>query len=262
MKKNTMNESSQKAKKIFSTAFVVLFVILIIAARPSFDIKSNHSQKSLAEQYAEHGAVKNKEIHGIDISHEQGNIDWVQVERTDVSFVYVKATDGITYHDPKFHANMETLSQDTELLYGAYHFFEAEDDPEKQADNFLKHILVYPLKLKPMIDVEVTKNQQADLIKKRLQIFINKVVEKTGCSPIIYSYKDFWETNIGPHFNDYVFWLADYSQQMKTPKYADNLQIWQYSESGTVKGISGQVDLDVIVDGVRGLKKITCSKAI
>jgi len=255
-----MKESFINLNKKLPTVIVVLSLILIVAVRPSFNIESSGSEKSLSEQYHEHLAEQNKEIHGIDISHDQGNIDWKKVSATDVSFVYNKATDGMTYTDPKYHANMRILSQQSKLLYGAYHFFEAEDAPEKQADNFLKQLLAYPIKLRPMVDVEVSKYQASEVIEKRLQAFINKIEEKIGCAPIIYSYKSFWEQNIGPDFNKYVFWLADYSHKMVPPKHANNLQVWQYSESGVVDGISGPVDLDIIVNGEQGLQKLLCTQ--
>jgi lysozyme len=255
-----MKETFVNWNKKLPTVIAVLSFILIIVVRPSFNIENYDLRRSLSEQYHEHIAVQKKEIHGIDISHDQGKVDWAKVSATDVSFVYNKATDGMTYLDPKFNENMSALSQQSKLLYGAYHFFEAEDDPDKQADNFLKSLLMYPIKLRPMVDVEVSKHQKSEVLKKRLQIFINKIEEKTGCAPIIYSYKSFWEQNIGQNFNKYVFWLADYSHKMEPPKHASNLQIWQYSESGVVDGISGPVDLDVIVNGEQGLQKILCTQ--
>jgi len=249
-------------KKNFLKIAFVFALILFLIFRPTLNIDGFQSAfNSLAEQYLRHTGEKSNEIHGIDVSHDQGNIDWAQVMTSDVNFVYLKATDGITYTDPRFHGYMSAL-RDKKLLYGAYHFFEAEDDPEKQADNFLKQISSYPLRLSPMVDVEVTKDQNPQEIKTRLQTFLNKIHTATGCQPVIYSYSSFWQHNIGAEFNQYVFWLADYAKIINPPQGVNNLTIWQYSDKGRVKGISEPVDLDVILTGEEGLNKIRCTGSV
>jgi len=254
-----MKEYFQKINKDLPLAIFILVFILFLAVRPTFNTPKLASvYQSIAEQYFQHTGEKSKKIHGIDVSHDQGNINWSQVMTDDIDFVYLKATDGITYTDPLFHEYMSVL-RDQELLYGAYHFFETEDDPEKQAQNFLQQISDYPLRLAPMVDVEVTKEQKPEEIKARLQVFLNKVHSATGCSPIIYSYNSFWQSNIGSEFNQYMFWLADYAKKMNAPKGVNNLTIWQYSEKGQVKGISGLVDLDVVITGQKGLSKMSCT---
>lgn len=272
-----MKAELEKYKKKLPLVALILICIVFLVWRPTFgDSTLSNGNPTLAEQHAQHLGEKTQPIHGIDVSHDQGDIDWVKVAGTDVSFVYLKATDGITYKDPRFDSHMAVLSQQRSaqgknaqqntnpktLLYGAYHFFEAEDDPEKQAQNFIDRLSAYPFSLAPMVDVEVTKDQQPDVIQKRLKIFLDKVQSATGCSPVIYSYKSFWELNIGPSFDEYVFWLADYSQTMNAPAKVKNLVLWQYSEKGRVNGISGSVDLDVVIDGNDGLRRISCTTTI
>ena len=254
-----MRKHFQKIIKDLPLAIFIFISILVLAFRPTFnDSKLTNSHKSLAEQYSQHIGEKTKQIHGIDVSHDQGNINWSEVMTTDVGFVYLKATDGITYTDPRFHDYMSIL-RNKDLLYGAYHFFEAEDDPEKQAQNFIQQISAYPLRLSPMVDIEVTKHQKPEDIKKRLKIFLDKVQSATGCSPVIYSYSSFWKLDIGPEFDQHIFWLADYAKKMDAPEMVNNLTIWQYSEKGRVKGISGPVDLDVIITGEKGLRNMSCT---
>ena len=110
-----------------------------------------------------------------------------------------------------------------------------------------------------MVDIEVTKDQQPNIIQQRLQIFLDKIQSSTGCSPIIYSYKSFWELDIGPSFDEYVFWLADYSKKMDAPEQAKRLELWQYSQTGQVSGVPADVDLDVLVNGREGLNNIRCT---
>jgi lysozyme len=196
-------------------------------------------------------------VHGIDVSHFQGDIDWHAVASSNIQFVYLKATDGNTYTDPSFHRNTKALSATT-LEYGAYHFFEANDQPITQAENFIKVIKDIPLTLSPMVDVEIDDNQTPEVLQQRLKSFLTIVENSTGCKPLIYSNKNFWSLDIGPQFDDYVFWLAEYSQTPQLPAGIKNWDIWQYSQTGKITGIQDKVDLDVIMSGEIGLKRITC----
>ncbi|BDX05510.1 hypothetical protein MACH26_10310 [Planctobacterium marinum] len=197
-------------------------------------------------------------MEGIDVSHDQGEVNWSQVVGSGIQFVYHKATDGITWRDPMFDKNLQSLSA-LKVDIGAYHFFEAEDDPQKQAQNFLNTIKGKPLTLAPMVDVETTKNQTSGQIKQRLKTWLEVVQKATGCTPIIYSYKDFWQDNIDPQFNYYPFWLADYSATMDAPEGVENLIIWQYSETGQVPGIRGNVDRDRLLSGESGMTALRCT---
>ncbi len=196
-------------------------------------------------------------VHGIDVSHYQGSIDWPAVAAANIDFAYVKATDGITYTDPAFDTNVASAAG-TQLKLGAYHFFEADDDPQQQLANFLNAIKGKPLSLVPMVDVEVTDNQPASQIKRRLTQFLQQLEQATGCTPLIYSYRSFWQTNIGPDFNRYPFWLADYAAKPSPPEGVKNWQIWQYSEQGKVAGIEHPVDMDVVLDGAPRLAQLAC----
>lgn len=203
------------------------------------------------------GAQSGKPVHGIDVSHYQGVIHWPVVAEAGLAFAYMKATDGATYQDPSFSTNIANAA-DTGLKLGAYHFFEADDEPQQQLANFLSTIRGKPLSLTPMVDVEVKDSQAVSELKQRLSLFLQQVKQATGCIPLVYSYSSFWQSDIGPQFNDYPFWLADYASKPTPPPGVKNWQIWQYSESGTVQGISAPVDMDVMVEGAAGLAQLAC----
>ncbi len=196
-------------------------------------------------------------VDGIDVSHDQGQVDWGKVAKANIDFVYLKASDGITYQDPAFNRNTLALSQQ-KMLVGAYHFFEANDDANKQAQNFLTTIKDKSLTLTPMVDIELTKDVPSSEIQQRLKTFLSIVEKETGCKPMLYSYGDFWTLNIGKSFNEYPFWLADYNTTMTIPAGLENVVLWQYSSKGDVSGIQGDVDLDRSVKGGH-LKQIQCS---
>jgi lysozyme len=75
-------------------------------------------------------------IQGIDVSDHQGTVDWNAVRQTGMVFAFIKATDGITWTDPDFATNWSGATA-ANLLRGAYHFYETDDDPTAQAQNFL-----------------------------------------------------------------------------------------------------------------------------
>ncbi|CAM4131249.1 glycoside hydrolase family 25 protein [Pseudoalteromonas byunsanensis] len=197
-------------------------------------------------------------VYGIDVSHDQGKVDWQKVASSGIQFVYLKATDGITYHDPKYFDNLAAI-KNTSLPVGAYHFFEAEDDPKQQLKNFLSHIKDKGLTLAPMVDVELTREQSAEQIQSRLHEFLSALEQQLGCKPLIYSNSNFWQGYIGTSFNDYPFWFAHYGEKMNAPEELENIQIWQYSQTGTVAGVNTLVDLDKVLDGKQALEALKCS---
>ncbi|MDW6094238.1 glycoside hydrolase family 25 protein [Vibrio rhizosphaerae] len=199
---------------------------------------------------------KRPRSHGIDVSHDQGRVAWREVIASGIDFVYLKASDGMTFLDPMFAANMQALVSHP-VLVGAYHFFEAEDDPRRQLHNFLQATQGHTLTLAPMVDVEVARGVKPKVLQARLRQFLKGVEQATGCTPVIYSYGDFWQTYIGRSFNHYPFWLADYSAEISRPAGLQHIQLWQHSEQGRLPGIRGAVDLDKALDHT-ALETIRC----
>ena len=196
-------------------------------------------------------------IHGIDVSHYQGNIDWPSVASSHVRFAYLKATQGSDYVDPSFSHNMAHIRKTT-LLVGPYHFFDPKVDTKQQLDNFLTTIKGQTLNLVPMVDVESNEQLTAQEVQKSLLKFLQQLEKRIGCQPIIYSYASFWQTDITAEFDNYSFWLADFSKTPHPPAGVKHWDIWQYSDKGQIPGIEGPVDMDVIMDGEAKLKTLSC----
>ncbi|CAH9063954.1 hypothetical protein PSECIP111854_03327 [Pseudoalteromonas sp. CIP111854] len=232
------------------TRLAVLFIIVIICIKRPILFETFLSSSPKTEF--------TDGIHGIDVSHDQGQVNWHKVAQSGIQFVYLKATDGMTYTDPKYSDNLQGI-QATNLAVGAYHFFEAEDDPQKQLAHFLAHIKGKGLTLTPMVDVELLRAQSAAQIKTRLNSFLTELEQQIGCKPLIYSYGSFWQANIGTGFNDYPFWFAQYNKTMQPPEKLKNIKIWQYSERGSVPGIDTPVDLDKVLDTEQGLEALKCN---
>jgi lysozyme len=183
-------------------------------------------------------------IRGIDISHYQGNIDWIKVA-TNNAFVFIKATEGEKNHDPMFKANWAG-AQSVGLPVGAYHFFDPAQDAGLQAQHFCDALdSVTGKRLPPMFDIEKTGGVSQALILTKVQKWMDLVEKHTGQKPIIYTNVSIGtQTRLAKKFSKYLLWVAQYGVKAPAlcgwPKWT----LWQYSQTGRVPGIAGDVDLD------------------
>ncbi len=229
--------------------------LLILLFRPSVDLTKEEFNFKIVEKDIS-GTTTYK--HGIDVSHFQGKIDWSVVDEK-TSYVYLKATEGITYTDPRFHENASKIAG-SDIPAGAYHFYEPSDDATQQAAHFVNTIMQYPLKLRPVLDIEITGGKSPKNISRGAKAFLAYVEKHTGCKPIIYTYASYWDDNLGKTFNDYPFWLADYSDKPEPPQKRKTYNLWQHSQTGFQKGIEGTVDRDLYQGTHEGFDLLMCSK--
>lgn len=184
-------------------------------------------------------------LRGIDISHYQGNIDWAKVAASN-SFAFIKATEGEKNHDPTFAKNWAG-AQTAGLPVGAYHFFNPAQDAGIQAQHFCDALdTVEGPRLPPVLDIEKTGGVSQTLILAKVQKWMDLVEKHTGQRPILYTYTSFATSNrLAKKFSAYKLWVAQYGK-LKTPKLCgwSKWTFWQYTSSGKVPGISGNVDLD------------------
>ncbi|HEX8815308.1 MAG TPA: GH25 family lysozyme, partial [Terriglobales bacterium] len=187
-------------------------------------------------------------IAGIDISHYNGAINHAQLAAGGVVFAYVKATEGQFTKDPLYAANYAGLSQN-QILRGAYHFFYPQLDPAAQASNFLSVVTqLNPGDLPPVLDVEISGEQSPQAIAAAMQQWLDAVEEALGRTPIIYTAPGFWNVALSgvTTLSGYPLWVAEYTTSPAPiiPNGFSSYVFWQYSQSGSVSGISGSVDMD------------------
>ena len=189
------------------------------------------------------------QVRGIDVSHFQGVIDWAQVAATGIKFAITKATEGATVKDNQFNANYAGI-QANGMIRGAYHFFHPSQNAQAQAANFLSQVkALAPGDLPPALDVEVNDNQGASVIINGVRQWLQAVEAALGRQPMIYTSASFWNANLGGtgEFSDCPLWVAHYTfnPQPNIPNGFASYAIWQFSELGTIDGVSGNnVDLD------------------
>lgn len=196
-----------------------------------------------AEAPADEGT---KPVPGIDVSHYQGDIDWATVKASGVVFAYAKAVQGEGGPDPDFSRNWSAMKE-AGLMRGAYDFYDVGEDPAAQAQDYIKLVQLDPGDLPPMVDIE-TENAGAEAnasLVSDLHSYLKTLSEHYGTNPIIYSSPGFWNDHFDDSFSDYPLWVAEYG--VSEPKAVTGwtyYTIWQHSQSGSVDGISGNVDLD------------------
>ena len=184
-------------------------------------------------------------VQGIDVSHFQGVVNWQEVKQAGMSFAFAKATEGITYVDPQYSTNW-TGMQSAGLLRGAYHFFEANDDATAQAQHFLATVQLAAGDLPPVLDIETTAGVSNEQIWSGVSTWLQIVEQQTGRRPILYTAPGFWNSHQPDRaLTKYPLWLADYATQATLPTGWSSWLFWQHSQSGSVAGVTGSVDLDL-----------------
>jgi hypothetical protein len=102
-------------------------------------------------------ALRAGEAYGIDVSAYQGRIDWRRVAGQQVSFAYIKASEGGDFVDRRFAANWSGARR-AGVPHGAYHFFSLCTPGLAQARNFLRVVPAQPGELAPALDLELSGN--------------------------------------------------------------------------------------------------------
>jgi GH25 family lysozyme M1 (1,4-beta-N-acetylmuramidase) len=193
-----------------------------------------------------------KNLRGIDISHWQGNVDFKKVKAAGVTVVYMKASEGTSYTDPKlktYHAAARAAG----LKIGFYHFFIAASEAAAKAEaaHFLAAIKGLSYDCRPMIDVETPNKPSKAQRSSYVRTFIAAVEKATGHQMVIYTYTSFAKSFLDKTLAYRPLWIAQYGAAAP-----GNNGIWsswtgfQYSSTGKVAGISGNVDLDEFKSGI------------
>jgi lysozyme len=187
-------------------------------------------------------------IHGIDVSYYQGPIDWPTVHVNGTTFAYIKATEGGDRVDKRFAENWEGTKQ-AGVQRGAYHFYYFCRPVEEQITWFEEHVPVDAEALPPALDMEW--NPQSPTCRIRpprqqiladMQRFLEALEQHYGKRPVIYSSVDFHRDVLEGAFDDYPFWLRSV-KGYPAKRYGDRRwHIWQYTESGSLPGVTGNID--------------------
>ncbi len=179
-------------------------------------------------------------IKGIDVSRYQGQIDWKRVAASGVKFAFCKATQARSYTDPMFRPNWHG-AKGAGILIGAYHYFTPTLDATAQAQNYCGVVGDIRGHLPPVIDVEDSGKLSVAQYQNSIRAWLDYVGANYNCTPIIYANLDYIRRfELQKAFPDNPFWVARYSSKEPPVPWT----FWQYSSSGRVDGINGNVDLN------------------
>ncbi len=199
---------------------------------------------------------------GFDISHyqETKDIKWDSLSignRTiPLKFVIMRATMGNRSKDKNFD-KFWTTAKKHNLVRGAYHFYRADEDPVRQANNFLESVKLEDGDLVPVLDIErIPRRKSNEQLIEDLKIWLKIVEEKYGEKPIIYTFYHYYKDYLRGEFDDYPLWLANYND-VPQPSPNDDWKMWQFTENGIVYGINTKVDLNVFNGNLWSLKRLT-----
>ncbi|CAG6396706.1 Lysozyme M1 [Actinacidiphila cocklensis] len=190
---------------------------------------------------------------GIDVSHYQGTINWTSVKSAGISFAYIKATESTTYKDPTFNANYLN-AYNAKVIRGAYHFARPDlSTGAAQATYFASHGGAWSadnLTLPGMLDLEGgCYGKSAASMQSWVLDFYNTYKANTGRDVVIYTSASWWNSCTGGWGGmsarsplNVAHWTSAASPTI--PSGFPYWTFWQYTDSGSVSGISGAVDRD------------------
>ena len=181
-------------------------------------------------------------IHGIDLSHYQGNVFWETIgDNTPMTYVYLKATEGGDRIDATFERNIE-LAHVYGLKVGSYHFYRPKTEQRKQLQNFVSQCIPDEQDLIPMIDIETTGGLSTDEFCDSLMSFLELVEEVYQQKPLLYTFRNFYNRHLLGKVDGYKLMIAMYTPE--EPVLADerDITMWQYTGKGRIVGINGFVD--------------------
>jgi lysozyme len=180
---------------------------------------------------------------GIDVSSNNGSVDWAQVAQGGFTFAYARATLGKESNDDTFEANRRGARAHG-IRFGAYHLpYPGNSSAKQQAQHFLHVASPRPGDLLPAIDIEnktpkdegEAKFSRDDLVAW-FREWLAAVDAKIGAKPIIYTNPSWWSSRLqSADLSGHQLWLAHYTEGKPTiPRPWKTYAIWQHSDRGRI----------------------------
>lgn len=183
----------------------------------------------------------------LDVSNHQGDVNWKQVAASGVEGVYLKLTEGTTFLDKRAYKNY-LGAKNASLRIGFYCFSHVTNDPKKEVDFFLKKLNDMKPDMPHCLDLENDKGQRKAGITSFALEWLEYMEEKTGITPILYTMMGFLPNFTSQKLARYPLWIARYYDKANPgdSKIWSRWAMYQYTDKGSVKGIKGKVDLNVM----------------
>lgn len=219
----------------------------------SWDAANLNRLESGEYQYLQEGTVISHK--GIDVSRHQGDIDWNLVAQDGVEFAFIRVGyrgygTGKLMEDDFFESNMAEALQ-AGIKVGVYFYSQAVSEAEvlEEANFVLEKIAPYKIACPVVFDVEKVAEPGARMNnisteeRTALTALFCQTVQNAGYRPMIYYNTEMGAMLLGLEaLEEYDKWFAAYSDIFYYPY---DYKVWQYSQSGHVNGIQGNVDLNI-----------------
>lgn len=194
-------------------------------------------------------------VQGIDVSNWQGSINWTSVKASGTDFAYMKATEGTNFKDARFNANY-TNSYNAGLIRGAYHFARPNSsNGATQANYFASNGGGWSKDGKTLpgvLDIESNPSGASCYGLSTTQMrtwvndFYNTYKARTGRDVVIYTTASWWNSCTGSWTGMAAkspLWVAHWgTTSPNIPAGFPTYTIWQYTATGRVSGVTGDVD--------------------
>lgn len=199
---------------------------------------------------------------GFDVSEYQQQISWQQIDSVaelyPLDYVFIRATAGNNRIDTRFAENWREAKKQ-HFIRGAYHYYRPNENSLEQAQNFIRTVKLQRGDFPPVLDIEqLPETQSVDSLKVGLRRWLKAVEKHYKVRPIIYSGEKYYDDFLKDEFSEYTFWIANYNFFVDRIK--PDWKFWQFTEKATVKGISGDVDLNIFNGSAEELEKLTLRK--
>lgn len=223
-------------------------------APPQYDMDKMTTDSSGFKVY-DAGNPQQQSWKGIDVSSYQGEIDWKQVAKSGVDFAFIRLgyrgySEGAFVKDDRFDENVKAAIKNN-IGVGVYFVTQAisAEEAEEEAKWVLDAIKPYKITWPVVYDIEGNASPDArangntpEQNTENIIAFCD-AIKDAGLVPMIYSNTRWFVSEMDlSKLSDYDIWYAFYNN---SPYFPYNYQIWQYSDNGSVKGISSPVDLDI-----------------
>ena len=197
---------------------------------------------------------------GVDVSIYDERIDWPAVKEQGIDFAIVRVggrgwSSGLHYGDIRTQENL-IGARDAGIKLGLYFFSTAVDEREAKEDALaaLEALNGYPLDLPIFIDLEYSgiypegrSDQLSGAQRASIARAFCETVRAAGYQAGVYSGQNYFKYSLDySAVAEYTIWLASYTRNNRLPDFSERYDIWQFTDRGTVRGIAGYSDMDVI----------------
>ncbi len=248
-----------------ATILVILFVLVMLFSREMRYRFISLLEYPLHYKEYKHFGIRlpnGYSVHGIDVSRYQRQVDWARVKKmrvggVNISFAFIKATEGSWQKDPQFDENWAE-AREQGIVRGAYHFFRPNISPKDQATVFIRTVKLRSGDLPPVVDVEEPNGMTKAQVQRYTKEFLNILEKHYKIRPILYTNRDFYKIYFGENedFKDYRFWIAHYYVNDLHMPDDEDWNFWQHSDRGNVNGINEPVDFNVFNGDSAALRKL------